>query len=131
MKLLCAACDEVMALVQAPAPSAEGSLSLTFHCRRCGQRVGLVINPSETQLVRSLGLTIGGRTGSHKPQELVGAAPADAVPLWTEEAEKRLGRVPEMARPLARASIERYAREQGHREITPQVMDAARARLGM
>ncbi|MBI4279397.1 MAG: PCP reductase family protein [Armatimonadetes bacterium] len=58
-------------------------------------------------------------------------APADvraAAPVWTAEASQRLERVPEFVRPMARQAIERYATEQGYREITVRVVDEARAR---
>lgn len=129
MKILCGACDEAMKFAQAEGPC-EGSLSLRFHCPRCGQRVALLTNPWETQLVRSLGVAIGGRAAAPEPLELIRATLAGGVLLWTAEAQSRLERVPEIARPLAQGSIERYARAQGYREITPQVMDEARASLG-
>ncbi|MBI2310963.1 MAG: PCP reductase family protein [Betaproteobacteria bacterium] len=118
-----------MKFTQAEGPR-EGSLSVLFHCPRCGHRVALLTNPWETQLVRSLGVAIGGRAVAPEPLELIRTTLATGVVLWTEEAQSRLERVPEIARPLARGSIERYARERGYREITPQVMDEARARLG-
>ena len=46
---------------------------------------------------------------------------------WTREAEERIAqRIPSFIRPMARLGIEKYARERGYREITPQVLDEAK-----
>lgn len=46
---------------------------------------------------------------------------------WTPEAEQRVAeRIPSFVLPVARMGIEKYAREQGYREITPQVLDEAK-----
>jgi hypothetical protein len=48
-------------------------------------------------------------------------------PRWTPEAEERIAqRIPSFIRPMARLGIEKYARERGYREITPQVLDEAK-----
>jgi citrate synthase len=129
MKFLCVGCDEAMALAQAPAPPSEGSLTAVFHCAHCGHRVALLANAWETQLVCSLGVAIGGREPSRQPLALVRATLAEARLLWTEQAEQRLARVPEAVRPMARAAIERYARECGYGEVDCAVMDEAKARM--
>ena len=47
---------------------------------------------------------------------------------WTREAEERIAqRIPSFIRPMARLGIEKYARERGYREITPQVLDEAKS----
>jgi hypothetical protein len=43
--------------------------------------------------------------------------------VWTEEAYERLKLVPLIARPLARNTVERFAREHGFWRITTRVMD--------
>ncbi|MBI4545430.1 MAG: universal stress protein [Gemmatimonadetes bacterium] len=43
--------------------------------------------------------------------------------VWTEEAHQRLSLVPLIARPLARNTVERFAREHGFWRITTRVMD--------
>jgi hypothetical protein len=49
------------------------------------------------------------------------------APVWTTEAEKRVSeRIPSFVLPMARMGIEKYARERGYREITPQVLDEAK-----
>jgi hypothetical protein len=50
---------------------------------------------------------------------------ADPV-VWTREAFERLGNVPLIARPLARNTVERFAREHGFWRITTRVMDENR-----
>ena len=55
--------------------------------------------------------------------------PGDSV--WTEEALERLERIPSFVQSMAKAGIENYARENGHTEITGEVMDAARGNFGM
>lgn len=54
------------------------------------------------------------------------AAPGEEL-RWTPEAEQRVEqRIPSFIRPMARMGIEKYARERGYREITPQVLDEAK-----
>ena len=65
MKFLCLDCDEPMKLHETTGPD-EGSLSVTFRCPECGFRVAMLTNPFETQMVKSLGVKVGG----------AGAAPA-------------------------------------------------------
>ncbi|MBI2216687.1 MAG: universal stress protein [Candidatus Rokubacteria bacterium] len=47
---------------------------------------------------------------------------ADPI-VWTEEAWQRLGLVPLIARPLARSTVERFARTHGVCRVTTRVMD--------
>jgi Proto-chlorophyllide reductase 57 kD subunit len=57
----------------------------------------------------------------------VPAAAADDTLVWTAEAEQRVAeRIPSFVRAMARMGIEKYARERGYREITPQVLDEAK-----
>ncbi len=44
-------------------------------------------------------------------------------PIWTEEAEVRLKRVPSFVRTMVRSAVERYAIEHNCREITPSIME--------
>ena len=59
MKFLCLDCDAPMKLHSTDGPD-EGSLTVTFRCPECGFRVAMLTNPFETQMVRSLGVKIGG-----------------------------------------------------------------------
>ena len=65
MKFLCLDCDEPMKLHSTAGPD-EGSLTVTFRCPECGFRVAMLTNPFETQMVRSLGVKIGG-AAAEKP----------------------------------------------------------------
>ncbi|HEV8509226.1 MAG TPA: PCP reductase family protein, partial [Gemmatimonadales bacterium] len=120
----------------------------TFKCPKCGRVVALLTNPFETQLVSSLGVEIGGRTVPAQPletvrkmvatgredafEEAVGPSgrPA-AAPSWSPDAQERLGRVPNFVRGMVKKIYADYARERGIAEITPAVMDTARAELGL
>lgn len=73
MKFLCMACDEPMRLQSTAGPD-EGSLTVTFGCPTCGHRVAMLTNPWETQLVRTLGVKVGGRTTEAAPLEHVRAS---------------------------------------------------------
>jgi hypothetical protein len=75
MKFLCLDCDEPMRLLKTEGPD-EGSLSVTFRCPECGFRVAMLTNPFETQLVRSLGVKVGGRTTAPEPFEQLRASMA-------------------------------------------------------
>ena len=55
--------------------------------------------------------------------------PTDLV--WTEEALERLDRIPTFVQSMAKAGIEDFARENGHTQITGEVMDKARGNFGM
>ncbi len=59
------------------------------------------------------------------------AGATDAEIRWSPEAEQGLGRVPPFVRKMVRRRIEGFARENGYREITPEVYDRARKRFGM
>lgn len=54
---------------------------------------------------------------------------ADAI-TWTQEAESILQKVPFFVRKRVRRNTENYAVKQGHREITADVLQAAREALG-
>ncbi len=131
MKFLCVACDEAMKLVETADTAGGESLTVIFRCPRCERRMALLINSQETQLVRNLGLTIGGRTAPARPSELVQGTPAAVKLCWTNDAEQRLARVPEFVRPMVRDSVERHARARGCREVTCEVMDEVKSSMRM
>jgi hypothetical protein len=158
MKFLCLDCDEAMKLHSTEGPD-EGSLTVTFRCPECGFRVAMLTNPFETQMVRSLGVKVGGRSVPAEPFEnlrstMAGARPdafesasgcpfaaalgGEAMPAetsstvtWETAAEARLANIPSFIRPMARRSIERFAEGKGYSTITEAVMDEARAVFGM
>lgn len=49
---------------------------------------------------------------------------------WTEEAKERLSKVPSFIKGMAIRGAEKYAKENGYKEITPDVMKAARENMG-
>ena len=51
--------------------------------------------------------------------------------VWTQEAEERLGKIPQFARSMAKEGIERHAREKGYREISDAVMEEVRDQFAM
>jgi len=79
MKFLCLDCDEPMKLHGTAGPD-EGSLTVTFRCPECGFRVAMLTNAFETQMVKSLGVKIGGRTTPTAPFEHLRASMAGARP---------------------------------------------------
>ncbi|MFQ5613099.1 MAG: PCP reductase family protein [Anaerolineae bacterium] len=141
MKFLCCPCNEPMQL-QKPGGAEDGSLYLGFRCPQCGHQVAMLTNAAETQLVRSLGVRIGGGKGQERPlaglrSHLAGIRPEalaeepSSEPVWTEAAEERLAKHPRFVQPVIRRTCSDYARREGLPEITPEVMDAARRALGM
>jgi hypothetical protein len=54
----------------------------------------------------------------------------DAV-RWTAAAEARLANIPAFVRPMARAGIERFARDRGLLEVDEKILEAAREFFGM
>ena len=159
MKFLCLDCDEPMKLHETAGPD-EGSLTVTFRCPECGFRVAMLTNPFETQMVKSLGVRVGGPAGPAQPFEQLRSALASPRPdafageagsaegpgaatvgegavappagaAWTPEAEARVERIPSFIRPMARRAIERFAAEHGYATIDETVMDEARGAFGM
>jgi len=144
MKFLCVDCDKQMAFEERQVPG-DGTLAATFKCPKCGRVVAMLTNPMETQLVSSLGVEIGGRTVPAQPLETVrkmvstgrddafddGASGVGRGALWSQEATERLSRVPSFVRGMVKRIYADYAKERGIAEITPAVMDTARAELGL
>lgn len=86
MKLLCVDCDEAMTLAEARGPD-EGSMTVIFSCSTCGRKTAMLTNAMETQVVRSLGVKIGGRRVSHEPMETVRDGLSDAQKDWASSDE--------------------------------------------
>jgi len=129
MKFLCVQCDEGMRLEEAEGPE-DGSVTIVFRCPSCATKVAMLTNPAETQLVRALDVRIGGRTETPAPLTALRENLDQAPLLWTEEAEARLLKVPGPMRSAVRTLVERYATEQGCREVGPQTVAEARQRFG-
>ena len=148
MKFLCVDCDQQMAFGERELPG-DGTLAATFKCPTCGRVVALLTNPMETQLVSSLGVVIGGKTVPAQPLETVrtmvatgrddafeegtgdGGRGTGTAPLWSGDAQERLSRVPSFVRGMVKKIYADYAKERGITEITPAIMDTARAELGL
>ncbi|MGQ0809660.1 MAG: PCP reductase family protein [Nitrospiraceae bacterium] len=195
MKFVCLNCETYMNFEKVEKP-AEGSLGVFFGCPSCGAKFSMVTNPGETQMVSSLGVTLGGRTAAAEPFEmtrgtlkdeaLAGAgqmasylnekiqggqpvgAPSGttkAAPgkdgeksgsgcpfsamvaemglttgaktgsaasefTWTADAKEKLDRLPSFVKPMVQSSVETYARKQGYKSITLQVMDDSKNDTG-
>lgn len=52
-------------------------------------------------------------------------------PIWTEEAEERLKKVPSFVRAMVRSAVEQFAIAHNHAEITPGIMDEVKQKAGM
>lgn len=70
MKFLCVACDQPMKIDRTEGPH-DGSMTVVFACPACGWEAAMLTNTMETQMVRSLGVKIGGRTVPAEPMEMV------------------------------------------------------------
>jgi hypothetical protein len=155
MKFLCVECDAAMEFSERQEPG-DGTFVAAFTCPKCGRRVAMLANPMETQLVGALGVKIGGTTLDQPPMEFVrskmlgkddafveepsaissqqsGGLDADRRmrPTWSPEAQSRLDRVPGFVRGMVKKIYADYAAERRIGEITPAMMDRARAELGL
>jgi DNA-directed RNA polymerase subunit RPC12/RpoP len=102
MKFLCLDCDAPMKLHSTEGPD-EGSLAVTFRCPECGFRVAMLTNPFETQMVRSLGVKVGGGTVPPEPFEHLRATMAGARPDAFEGAGASASEAPGPGCPFAAA----------------------------
>ena len=146
MKFLCIGCDEHMTFTERDEPG-DGTFGASFECPKCHHSVAMLANEMETQLVGSLGVKIGGRELDQQPMELVRSkmkgsddafddvpAPADrspGKPVWTQESEDRLSRVPKFVRGMVKKIYNEWAEERGIAEMTPEIMNTARIDLGL
>lgn len=141
MKFLCVPCDSPMKL-QSVGPPDRGSLSVVYTCPECGYEIAMLTNAYETQVVQSLGVRIGPEASATSGASCPFSAmiPATDQPAevstespirWTAAAEARLENVPAFVRPMARAGIEKFARERGSLEVDETILDAAREFFGM
>lgn len=143
MKFLCDDCRRTMEFVDNVADGDSGVMSIQYACPNCGRRISMVTNPGETQMVSSLGVTIGHEalaTDRSTPMRMIrgsleDGAPVEAAdgpePVWTEAAERRLAAAPSFVQAMVRKLYSDWARQQGIHEITPSVMSDARDALGM
>ena len=167
MKFLCIECDTAMKFKDVTRPE-QGSVTAVFECPDCFAEIAMYLNPSETQMLKSLDLKLGGSNEVAQPMQMIrsqletgkqdsmpnmssetamgetaegGKCPFTSVisdafeekpeseptgPAWTPEALERLERIPSFVRPMAKMGIESFAKDNGHTEITGEIMDAAR-----
>lgn len=95
MRFLCVDCDEAMSMSDARGPD-DGSMTVVFACPDCGRETAMLTNAMETQVVRSLGVSIGGRED-------------DPAPMETVRTQLRSGE----ARDVERSEDERSAQDEG------------------
>ena len=147
MKFLCIGCNQAMVFSERQEPG-DGTFAAAFTCPQCGRAVALLANPMETQLVGALGVKIGGKVLDEAPMEFVrskmmgrddafvdeGSVTDNVSSVrarWSVDAQARLDRVPAFVRGMVRKIYTDYALERRIAEITPAVMDQARAELGL
>ena len=142
MKFLCNDCQRTMEFTDNDPSEDGGSMAIRYECPNCHRSISMVTNPGETQMVRSLGVTIGHETLSAAPEPmsmirdtLAGqktTAELDGPePIWTERALKRLSAAPTFVQGMVHRIYTDYARQHGYTEITPAIMSEARDALGM
>lgn len=69
MKFVCRRCEAFMTFDEVEGVR-EDSLGVTFGCPQCGVKVAMVTNAGETQMVKALGVQLGGRAQAPVPMEL-------------------------------------------------------------
>jgi len=69
MKFVCRTCERFMDYQDIELP-AEQSLGITFACEGCNASFSMVTNAGETQMVKALGVTLGGREAPASAFEL-------------------------------------------------------------
>ena len=93
MKFLCVECDEAMKLQGTQGPDA-GAMTVIFGCPSCGKETAMLTNPMETQMVRSLGVKIGGRNVPAEPMEMVTGSLAGGAKTVSPESPPSNGHAP-------------------------------------
>jgi len=143
MKFVCNDCQRVMEFRDNTPGQGGGSMAIRYICPGCNRSISMVTNPGETQVVRSLGVTIGHEAIAHTPEPMAmirealaeqkpaASVPAGPDPVWTETALRRLNAAPGFVQGMIRRLYDDYARQKGYAEITPAVMNEARDALGM
>ncbi len=147
MKFLCVPCDEQMTLKHAIGPD-RGAVALVYACPACSAEMAMMTNPHETQVVGSLGVTIGAAddpdaaaaaskcpftgmlTDMGVPAAVANVDGPAGMP-WTAEARERLANIPDIVRASAVAGIEKFAQDHGYREVDAAVLERARSFFGI
>ncbi len=144
MKFLCIPCDVKMEVqTEGIMPEEKTNLVMKFKCKKCGHSIAMLTNKFETEFVSKLGVELGGATGvSTAPMATVGSSLAQAKEelqkanpeddlIWTEEALKRIQRVPFFVRGMAKKTVINFAMEKGATTIDAKLMDEVREKVGM
>ena len=70
-------------------------------------------------MVAEMGLTSSGKPGD--------AGPVISEFAWSADAKEKLDRLPSFVKPMVQSSVEAFARKQGYKTITLQVMDDSKS----
>jgi hypothetical protein len=144
MKFLCIPCDVKMEVqVDGIMPEEKTNLVMKFKCKKCGHSIAMLTNKFETEFVSKLGVELGGQSDvgsapmatvssslAQAKEELKKSHPEDDL-IWTEEALKRIQRVPFFVRGMARKTVINFAMEKGATTIDAKLMDEVREKVGM
>jgi len=144
MKFLCIPCDVKMEVqVDGIMPEEKTNLVMKFKCKKCGHSIAMLTNKFETEFVSKLGVELGGQSDvgsapmatvssslAEAKEELKKSNPEDDL-IWTEEALKRIQRVPFFVRGMARKTVITFAMEKGATTIDAKLMDEVREKVGM
>jgi len=144
MKFLCIPCDVKMEVqVDGIMPEEKTNLVMKFKCKKCGHSIAMLTNKFETEFVSKLGVELGGQSDvgsapmatvssslAQAKEELKKSNPEDDL-IWTEEALKRIQRVPFFVRGMARKTVINFAMEKGATTIDAKLMDEVREKVGL
>ena len=144
MKFLCIPCDVKMEVqVDGIMPEEKTNLVMKFKCKKCGHSIAMLTNKFETEFVSKLGVELGGQSDvgsapmatvssslAQAKEELKKSNPEDDL-IWTEEALKRIQRVPFFVRGMARKTVINFAMGKGATTIDAKLMDEVREKVGM
>jgi len=72
----------------------------------------------------------GGKKLTFKEENTFGLDKEFELP-WSEDAKKRLGKVPSFGKGMVIKRVEQYAREKGYSEITPDIMKEAKEKMAV
>lgn len=149
MKFVCNDCRQEMKFVDNKASEDSSSMAISYSCPTCGRGISMITNAGETQMVHSLGVTIGHEaldaSAPVEPMSFIrdaldprsGSPPRpvrteeSVEPEWTESALKRLSAAPAFVQGMIRRLYTDYAVQKGYTKITPAVMTEARDALGL
>ena len=84
MKFVCLNCETYMSLEKVEKPQ-EGSLGVFFACPSCNAKFSMVTNAGETNMMNSLGLTLGAKA---EPAAAAGAKKKPAAKKATAASSK-------------------------------------------